>query len=237
MTLILNSKKIKFLINKINSKARVVREILEQNDISITEEQWQRLKTWVDRLIEINSKINLISRNQTELVWLHHILHSITPLILIDFPKNIDLCDFGTGGGLPGLPLAILRPDWQVFLLDSRHKKISAIKETTEGLGCHNLHFVAGRGEKVGLNPIYKNRFQWFTARAVSAIGNLERWTRDLRKKEATLIAFKGGNLENEKITPAQIQNVDKFVEHPIKLNGYFNFHINDKKLVEIKFT
>ena len=109
----------------------------------ITEEQWQRLETWVGRLLEINGKINLISRKQTEVVWLHHILHSVTPLILINFPKNIELCDFGTGGGLPGIPLAILKPDWKVFLLDSRQKKMAAVKETTEGLGCDNLHFIA----------------------------------------------------------------------------------------------
>jgi 16S rRNA (guanine527-N7)-methyltransferase len=224
------------LVNHINPKARVVREILEQNDLSITDEQWQRLETWVDRLVEINSRINLISRKQTEVVWLHHILHSITPLVLIDFPKDIELCDFGTGGGLPGVPLAILRPDWQVFLLDSRQKKISAIKETTDGLGCVNLNFIVGRGEEVGLDPMYNSRFQWLTARAVSAIGNLERWTRDLRKKEATLIAFKGGSLENEEVTPNQLQNVASLIEHPIKLNGYSDFYFGEKKLVEIKF-
>ena len=225
------------MINHINPKAIFVREILEQNDLFITEDQWQCLETWVDRLIEINSRINLISRKQTEVVWLHHILHSISPLILIDFPTDIDLCDFGTGGGLPGIPLAILRPDWQVFLLDSRQKKISAIKETTDGLGCVNLHFIAGRGEEVGLDPMYNNRFQWLTARAVSAIGNLERWTRDLRDKEATLIAFKGGDLEDEEVAPAQLPNVDRLVEHPIKLNGYFDFYFDKKKLVEIKFS
>lgn len=225
------------MIIKIDPKARVVREILEKNDILINEEQWQRLETWVDRLIAINNRINLISRKQTEVIWLHHILHSITPLILIDFPKDIDLCDFGTGGGLPGIPLAILKPDWQVFLLDSRQKKISAVKETTEGLGCLNLHYIVGRGEEVGLNSTYNKRFQWLTARAVSALGNLERWTRDLRKKEATLIAFKGGNLENEDIPPAQIPNVNKFVEHPLCLNGYSDFYIGEKKLVEIKFV
>ena len=104
------------MINHINPKAIFVREILEQNDLFITEDQWQCLETWVDRLIEINSRINLISRKHTEVVWLHQILHSITPLVLIDFPKDIELCDFGTGGGLPGVPLAILRPDWQVCL-------------------------------------------------------------------------------------------------------------------------
>ena len=129
------------MINHINPKAIFVREILEQNDLFITEDQWQCLETWVDRLIEINSRINLISRKQTEVVWLHHILHSISPLILIDFPTDIDLCDFGTGGGLPGIPLAILRPDWQVFLLDSRQEKISAIKETTDGFNQFLLAF------------------------------------------------------------------------------------------------
>ena len=224
------------MINHNNPKARFVREILEQNELFITEEQWQRLETWVDRLVKINCRINLISRKQTEVVWLHHILHSITPLILINFPKNIELCDFGTGGGLPGIPLAILKPDWQVFLLDSRQKKISAVKETTEGLGCVNLNFIVGRGEEVGLNPMYNKRFNWLTARAVSAIGNLEKWTRDLRQKEATLIAFKGGNLKNEEVIPSQLPNVDRLVEHPIKLKGYFDFYIDEKKLVEIKF-
>ena len=224
------------MINHNNPKARFVREILEQNELFITEEKWQRLETWVDRLLEINSRINLISRKQTEVVWLHHILHSVTPLILINFPKNIELCDFGTGGGLPGIPLAILKPDWQVFLLDSRQKKISAVKETTEGLGCVNLHFIVGRGEEVGLNQMYNNKFNWLTARAVSAIGNLEKWTRDLRSNGATLIAFKGGNLKNEEVTPSQLPNVDRLVEHPIKLKGYSDFYIDEKKLVEIKF-
>ena len=224
------------MINHNNPKARVVREILEQNELFITEEQWQRLETWVDRLVEINSRINLISRKQTEEVWLHHILHSGTPLILINFPKNLELCDFGTGGGLPGIPLAILKPDWKVFLLDSRQKKMAAVKETTEGLGCVNLHFIVGRGEKVGLDPMYNRRFQWLTARAVSAIGNLEKWTRNLRQKEATLIAFEGGNLKNKEVTPSQLPNVDRLFEHPIKLKGYSDFYIDEKKLVEIKF-
>ena len=224
------------MVNHNNSKARVVREILEQNELFMTEEQWQRLETWVDRLVEINSRINLISRKQTEVVWLHHILHSITPLILINFPNYIELCDFGTGGGLPGIPLAILKPDWKVFLLDSRQKKMAAVKETTEGLGCVNLHFIVGRGEEVGLNPMYNHRFQWLTARAVSAIGNLEKWTRDLRQKEATLIAFKGGNLKNEEVALSQLPNVDRLVEHPIKLKGYSDFYFDEKKLVEIKF-
>ena len=224
------------MINHNNPKARFVREILEQNELFITEEQWQRLETWVDRLVKINCRINLISRKQTEVVWLHHILHSITPLILINFPKNIELCDFGTGGGLPGIPLAILKPDWQVFLLDSRQKKISAVKETTEGLGCVNLHFIVGRGEEVGLNPMYNNKFDWLIARAVSAIGNLEKWTRDLRRKGATLIAFKGGNLKSEDVIPSKLPNIDRLVEHPIKLKGYSDFYIDEKKLVEIKF-
>ena len=224
------------MINHNNPKAGFVREILEQNELFITEEQWQRLETWVDRLVKINFRINLISRKQTEVVWLHHILHSITPLILINFPKNIELCDFGTGGGLPGIPLAILKPDWKVFLLDSRQKKISAVKETTEDLGCVNLQFIVGRGEEIGLNPLYKNRFNWLTARAVSSIGNLEKWTRDLRRKEATLIAFKGGNLKHEDVSPSKLTNIDRLIEHPIKLKGYSEFYIDEKKLVEIKF-
>ena len=224
------------MINHSNLKEKVVREILEQNELFITKEQWQRLETWVGRLVETNSRINLISRKQTEVVWLHHILHSLTPLILINFPKNIELCDFGTGGGLPGIPIAILKPDCQVFLLDSRKKKMAAVKETTEDLGCVNLHFIVGRGEEVGLDPMYNHRFQWLTARAVSAIENLEKWTRDLRQKEATLIAFKGGNLKNEKVIPSKLPNVDRLVEHPIKLKGYSDFYIDEKKLVEIKF-
>ncbi|MEK9763403.1 MAG: hypothetical protein VW729_12045, partial [Deltaproteobacteria bacterium] len=85
--------------------------------------------------------------------------------------------------------------------------------------------------------PMYNSRFQWLTARAVSAIGNLERWTKDLRKKEATLIAFKGGSLENEEVSPTQLENVTSLIEHPIKLKGYSDFYFDEKKLVEIKFN
>ena len=113
---------------------------------------------------------------------------------------------------------------------------MAAVKETAEGLGCVNLHFIVGRGEEVGLDPMYNHRFQWLTARAVSAIGNLEKWTRDLRQKEATLIAFKGGNLKNEEVTRST-SKCCRLVEHPIKLKGYSDFYIDEKKLVEIKFN
>jgi 16S rRNA (guanine527-N7)-methyltransferase len=225
------------LIGSINPKANDVRALLESNNLRIQDDQWERLEAWVDRLVEINRKINLISRKQPDLVWHQHILHSITPLILIKFPENIELCDFGTGGGLPGVPLAILRPDWQIFLLDSRQKKISAIKETLLELGCRNIHFLVGRGEELGKITTCKNRFQWITARAVSSLGNLEKWTRTMRKEGATLIAFKGGNLEIEAVTPLQLPNVTSIEEHPIDLKGYPTRLYEDKKLVEIKFN
>jgi 16S rRNA (guanine527-N7)-methyltransferase len=216
--------------------SKAVREILDQNGVSCSDEQWARLEAWASNLLSINQQINLISRTNTEHFWEQHILHSLSVLALCDLPHNLELCDFGTGGGLPGVPLAIMRPDWDVVLLDARQKKIRAIEATLSSLGLSNIRWVSGRGEELGQTPAYQNRFRWFTARAVSALSNLEAWTRTLRTPRANLIAYKGGVLSDENIPPHEIPNLAQCDELLIDLKSYHEFARQEKKLVTLRF-
>lgn len=101
----------------------VVRNILHQNQVLITDSQFEKLLQWEGLFREWNQKINLISRQDAEHLWEHHVLHSLSLLTVCTIPSGQLVCDLGTGGGLPGLLLAILKPDCQWVLMDARRKK------------------------------------------------------------------------------------------------------------------
>lgn len=213
-----------------------VRQILADSGVIATDKQWRQLQNWVARLLVTNEQINLISRKQADSIWEQQILHSLAPLACLDLPPQMEICDFGTGGGLPGISWAILRPHWQIVLLDARQKKIRAIEEMIQGLGITNVTLVAGRGEELGKSALWRHRFQWFSARAVSALENLECWTRNLRQSPSTLLAFKGGNLQEEPTPPEKLTNVLIYQEQPLRLVGYEGFVQEQKKIVTVQF-
>ena len=90
--------------------ATAVRRICLDNGLDISDSQWQLLEKWAALLLELNQKINLISRKETEFLWEKQILPCLALLIFRKFSTDTEVCDFGTGGGLPGIILAIVRP-------------------------------------------------------------------------------------------------------------------------------
>jgi 16S rRNA (guanine527-N7)-methyltransferase len=122
-----------------------------------------------EQLCEINSQINLFSR-QTNLddLWTIHFLDS---LLIMDTGVNFDgkkICDFGTGGGLPGIPLAIVNPGTQIFMLDSKQKKLSAIEKICEKIGLKNCAVIHSRIEDIPSK--YNNFFDILTCRSVKIL-------------------------------------------------------------------
>tara|TARA_B100001250_G_C19723236_1_gene754819 strand:- start:423 stop:860 length:438 start_codon:yes stop_codon:yes gene_type:complete len=130
-------------------KAEDVRQICLKNGLEILDAQWHLLENWSTLLLELNQAVNLISRKEIDFLWEKQILSCLTLLILRKFSLNSEICDFGTGGGLPGIPLAIVRPDLNLTLFESRQKKVVAVNKMIESLKIPNVQIALGRGEEL----------------------------------------------------------------------------------------
>ena len=149
---------------------------------------------------EWNSKINLISRKDIENLEEHHLLHSLAIAKFIQFQPGTTILDVGTGGGFPGIPLAILFPECQFTLIDSIGKKIRVATEVAQSIGLKNVTFAHKRAEEE------KGKFDYVVSRAVMPLDNLEKLVRkNISKTQQNalpngLICLKGGELEHEAV-------------------------------------
>lgn len=150
-----------------------------------------------------NSKINVISRKDIEGLYEKHILHSLSIAAVFDFQAGLNIIDIGTGGGFPGIPLAIYFPDVQFHLVDSIGKKLKVVENIAAAIGLSNVTTQHTRAEDI------KNRkFDFAVSRAVAPLGELWKWSKPILKKaeyqlgEETvasgLICLKGGDLAAE---------------------------------------
>ncbi len=144
---------------------------------------------------DINSKVNLISRKDESNLFERHILHSLSIAKYIQFPEGSSVVDAGTGGGFPGIPLAIYFPEVHFTLVDSIAKKINAVKEIADLLELGNLTVLNSRIENVN------ETFDFAVSRAVAPLKTLKQWLKGKisnRFPESGLICLKGGNLKEE---------------------------------------
>ncbi|MCU0347754.1 MAG: 16S rRNA (guanine(527)-N(7))-methyltransferase RsmG, partial [Saprospiraceae bacterium] len=147
-----------------------------------------------------NAKVNLVSRKDIDNLYERHVLHSLAIAKLLRFKPGAEILDVGTGGGFPGVPLAILMPDVQFHLIDGMLKKIKVVQDVVEQLGLTNVKAQQMRAEEL------KNaRYDFVVTRAVAELNLLRTWTmpRLLKPKESHpmpngLIALKGGNIRAE---------------------------------------
>ena len=214
-----------------------VRRICLENGLDISDSQWQLLEKWAALLLEVNQNVNLISRKETEFLWEKQILPCLALLIFRKFSPDADVCDFGTGGGLPGMLLAIVRPDLRLTLLDSRHKKIEVVKQMVDSLKLSNAQTVLGRGEELGKQRPWRQRFPLLTARAVAPLIDLVRWTADLRKVESVLHIYKGGEIKDEVFALSKKVSGVRVNKSLMVLKGYPKFAENQKYIISLEFS
>ena len=218
-------------------KSTEVRQICLDNGLIVSDSQWRVLEKWADLLLNYNQEINLISRKQTDLLWEKQILHCLSLPILQKIPNGLEVFDFGTGGGLPGIILAIIRPDLHLTLVDSRQKKVAVVQKIVDHLGLSNVRVICGRGELLGKQAEWNQRFSVITARAVAPLIDLVNWTIGLRKPESALHILKGGEIQDEINALSLMFTGIKISKSPIVLKGYAKFKQNQKYIISIKFS
>src|SRR5947208_10514903 len=144
-------------------------EGLQQLHLQLSEHQFEQLLRYCQELLDWNTRINLTAITDPEEVWLKHFLDSLSLLSVYDKPQT-RLLDIGSGAGFPGLPLKIVRPGWQVVLLEATGKKVTFIQHVIETLHLKGVVAVHGRAEEFAHKQEYRATFDVVTARAVASL-------------------------------------------------------------------
>ncbi|MBN2523575.1 MAG: 16S rRNA (guanine(527)-N(7))-methyltransferase RsmG [Bacteroidales bacterium] len=204
-------------------------QIIEKYFPSLSVRQQERFEKLGPLYRKWNKKINVISRKDIDQLYLRHVLHSLSIAKYTLFSSNMEVLDVGTGGGFPGIPLAILFPEVHFTLVDSIQKKINVVQAVIDALELNNTKTSNIRAEKI------KEKYDVFVCRAVAPLSTLIRWTR----KNAVvalhndsirgLIALKGGDLSEETDTGynTKIIEIMNLFEEPF---------FRDKKIVHVTY-
>ena len=208
--------------------------ILQKYFPHITElqaEQFAQLETLYN---EWNAKINVISRKDIQNLYEHHVLHSLGIAKVVNFKDGTTVMDLGTGGGFPGIPLAILFPNVQFHLVDSIGKKIKVANEVATAIGLKNVKFSHARAEEI------KEQYDFVVTRAVMPMVDLMKVARKNIKHEQHnavpngIIALKGGELNSEIASMKNIATVwelsDFFEEEYFKTKKVVHVAVVNKK-------
>ena len=180
-----------------------------------------------------NSKINVISRKDIESLYLHHVLHSLSIAKLVAFKEGSRILDIGTGGGFPGVPLAILFPEVKFHLVDSINKKLKVVNGVAESLGLENIRTTHARAESI------KGQYDFIISRAVTTMPDFVGWIKNRVAKKSIhpikngILYLKGGDLTEELKTYSKASLYDlsdyfeedffetkKIVHLPLKYKG-----------------
>lgn len=164
----------------------------------LTDEQKKQFEALYDLYVDWNSKINVISRKDIEELYVRHVLHSLGIAKVMDFKPHSKVMDVGTGGGFPGIPLAILFPETQFYLIDVIAKKIKVVNEVAAAIGLKNVVAEQKRAALVD------DEFDFIVSRAVTNMPDFVSWVKNKTKKESIhdlkngILYLKGGDLTEE---------------------------------------
>jgi 16S rRNA (guanine527-N7)-methyltransferase len=189
-------------------------QIIHKYFPDLTEKQIQQFSD-LQKLYEYwNAQINVISRKNMDALYINHILHSLAIAKVIQFKKGTSILDVGTGGGLPGIPLAILFPEANFLLVDSIGKKIKVVNEVSAALGLTNMRTMHERAENIN------NTFDFAVSRAVTNMTDFKKWVKGKFNKSHNntlnngILYLKGGDLTEElKGIPHQQYNIADFFQ------------------------
>ena len=165
---------------------------------NLTDEQREQFAKLGSLYKDWNLKINVVSRKDIDEIYLRHVLHSLGIAKVIQLQKGAKILDVGTGGGFPGIPLAIMFPECDFTLVDSIGKKIRVVEEVVEGLGLKNVKAINKRVEDI------EDQYDFIVSRAVAAMPTFVRWISGRIKSKSKhrikngILYLKGGDLTEE---------------------------------------
>ena len=165
---------------------------------ALTDHQRKQFSKLFDLYSEWNNKINVISRKDIDNLYVNHVLHSLGIAKTVSFKPDAHILDVGTGGGFPGIPLAILFPETKFHLIDSIGKKITVVKNVAEGIGLKNVNAEQIRAEQI------KGEYDFVVSRAVTRLKEFYSWVHNKVKKQSRhelyngILYLKGGDLDEE---------------------------------------
>jgi 16S rRNA (guanine527-N7)-methyltransferase len=189
----------------------------------LTEKQKEQFAQLQSLYIDWNSKINVISRKDLENFYVRHVLHSLGIAKVHQFEPGSTVVDVGTGGGFPGIPLAIMFPDSKFHLVDSIAKKINVVKAIASDVGLTNVTAEQARIEELNLQCDY------VVSRAVARMISFYRWVEGQMKKGGSIYYLKGGDIQDE------MQELKRPFE-VFDLSDYYNEDFFEtKKVVSVK--
>ena len=195
---------------------------------SISEKAKAQLTQLLPLYEEWNSQINVISRKDLDQLYTRHVLHSLAIHKFLQFAPGSRVLDIGTGGGFPGIPLAILNPEVQFVLVDSIGKKIKVVQEVSQAIGLQNVTAIHGRAEDT------RGSFDFVVSRAVAELSLLLQWsrgkisTKQINAVPNGLICLKGGDLKEE------FKGLSKNIEVYELPSWFSNSFFETKKLVYV---
>ena len=193
-----------------------MQDVFQKYFPDLNDDQLSKFKDLKRICLEWNDKINVISRKDTDEFDVHHVLHSLAIAKFIQFKPHASVLDFGTGGGFPGIPLAIFFPEVKFTLVDSIAKKMKVVSEISTELGLKNVRCHTGRVEEL------KEKFDFITCRAVGRVSKIYPWVKKSLHKTSKhsrpngYIFLKGGDL-SEELSEVKIQY------NRIPISNYFD--------------
>lgn len=190
----------------------MTKDIIKEYFPELEKSQLDKLTAFGEVIQFWNDKINVISRKDIDNIFQHHILHSLFIKKVINFKEGSNILDVGTGGGFPGIPLAICFPNTHFHLVDARSKKITVVNEAIESLGLKNVTAEHKRAEEL------KTKYDFIVTRAVAKLDKLMEWCRPLVSDTHQhsipngIFALKGGNLKDLKGELAKHEYLEEFL-------------------------
>jgi len=229
-----------------------LRSLLRRNNLTCGDSEIEHLIKYSELLVGWNSKINLISRRDEENIVDRHIVLSLALLFRHAFTPDSSILDIGTGGGLPGIPLAIVCPRSRFTLLDSIQKKMKAVNNIVDELQLKNVTLLTGRAEDLAKDAKHREAFDYIVSRAVSTVTELMKWGKPLLRRAGSepapqrtgyepvlqpgsIVLYKGGDLAEEFQEARLKMKPELLTEEPIIVEGLDEEYTHEKKLVIIK--
>ena len=170
---------------------------LDKLKIEWSDEMIDRFNIFYDLLIEWNKKINLTAITEYDDVVIKHFIDSILILTFTDI-DNKRLIDVGTGAGFPGIPLKILKPDCEIFLIDSLNKRVRFLEYVSDSLGLRNITLLHGRAEDLARDKGLRETFDYSVSRAVSNLSTLSEYCIPFLKRGGLFISYKSDKSDDE---------------------------------------